>query len=845
MSSRFMLKRSASLTVILVLLTGTLLAFAPARTAAAQSEGLRLQVFPGFDGYFREYDWLPVQVQVTNDGEDVSGRLVIRPETSGDGIPNAYSVPVTLPGGARQTVPLMITARSFATQARVEFIDDDGVVLASQSQPMRAIQPDDRLYVVINETPSGTLDLTGARFGGEAFQAIWSVEDLPSNPEALQSVDVMLFTDIDTTNMNSDQLAALRDWVIAGGHLIVGGGVNWQATAQALVDLLPLTPEASTTTTSLAPLAEWLRAADPDALDDAGGIVITTGELAPNARVLAALDDGTPLIVRGVLGAGTVDYFAADPNAEPLRSWDQNAELWYTLQSTRTPTPGWAHGFGNWDQAVRAAEILPGVDPLPDVLPILAFLGLYIALIGPLNYLTLKRINKLEWAWGTIPLCILIFTGLAWALGYSLRGDDAILNRMTVVQVWADSDRAQAEGLIGVFSPRRTQYTLSAEGGAVLRPVPLLTSASGLLARGAATSVNVSEGAAFAAEDFSIDASFVSTFTQEGMIDRPAISGNASITPDSAIPGQMSVRGSVTNNTDLTLNDPVILARGMALHLGEDLAPGQISTFDLILSGEGAAASAPYVTTNASPYLGYRVAQLTARTETSVMQIIGPERYDTDPMLFPLNISDADQELWRQQLLLWSLIDDSYGSTGRGDNIYLAGWTDNAPLAVSLEGADWTDQRTTLYLVELETSLQQPENNALITSDRMTWAVRDYEGFGALSPVDLNMQPGEVVSFRFTPLPDAVLDEVDTLSIRFNDMNISSRRVPLYLWDWQAQTWEAMEVSREGLSIDHPERYLGPQNSVQLRLIADEIGGYLRIGRLDIEQTGRFQENST
>ncbi|MBE2184264.1 MAG: hypothetical protein IAE89_12610 [Anaerolineae bacterium] len=837
---RLLKKRLLSPTVLLALLLSALLTAAPAQLSSAQSEELALQIFPGFDGYFREYEWLPVQVQVTNNGDDLVGRLVVRPETSGDGIPNAYSVPVTLPAGARQTIPLLITARSYATQARVELIDDDGVVLAAQSRPIRALQANDRLYVVLNETPSGTLDMTGARFGGGAVQAIWTLDDLPSSAAALQAVDVMLFTDIDTASLSAGQFTALRDWVTAGGHLMVTGGVNWQATGQSLLELLPMIPEASETVTSLAPLGEWLRVADTDALIDENGIVVTTGALAPDARVLLALDDGTPLIVRGELGAGTVDYFTVDPNAEPLRSWDHSAELWYTLQSTRAPAPGWSHGFGNWDQAVRAAEILPGVDALPDMLPVIAFLSLYITLIGPLNYVILKRINRLEWAWGTIPLCIVLFTVLAWSLGYSLRGDTAILNRMAVVQTWVDSDRASVDGIVGVFSPRRLQYTLSTEGDDVLRPVPPVTGTSGLLARGAATSININEGSTFTAEDFAIDASFVSTFTQQGMIDRPQISGSVSITPDEAIPGQMHVRGSVTNNTDFTLRDPVILGRGIGLHLGEDLAPGAISTFDLVLSGEGAAAPSPYVPTNASPYLGFRMAQLAARTETSVMQIIGTERYDTDPMLFALNISSADQELWRQQLLLWSLVDDSYGSTGRGDSIFLAGWADTAPLEVALEGAGWSDQRTTLFLVELETDLQQPDDHVLITGDRMMWSVRDYDGFGALSPVDLNMQPGETVSFRFTPLPDAVLGEVDALSLRLSEMNISSRRVPLYLWDWQAETWEAIEVNREGLTISDPERYLGPENAVQVRLIADEIGGYLRIGRLDIEQSGRF-----
>ncbi|MBK8024647.1 MAG: hypothetical protein IPK19_25295 [Chloroflexi bacterium] len=40
--------------------------------------------------------------------------------------------------------------------------------------------------------------------------------------------------------LNSGQIRAPTDWVASGGHLIVTGGANSQATAAGLSDLLPL-----------------------------------------------------------------------------------------------------------------------------------------------------------------------------------------------------------------------------------------------------------------------------------------------------------------------------------------------------------------------------------------------------------------------------------------------------------------------------------------------------------------------------------------------------------------------------------------------------------------------------
>ncbi|MBW4439615.1 MAG: hypothetical protein KME04_20940 [Pleurocapsa minor GSE-CHR-MK-17-07R] len=815
--------------------------------AAAQTNLVDLTARAGYDGAFRPGAWTPVWVEVANNGDDLSGQIIVRPETSGDGLPNAFSTPITLAGGARQNIPLVITPQSFATQLRVELMDDAGIVRASQTVAIRGLSEADTLYLVFNDTPTGIIDLTEAAFGGTiAAQANWPVEQLPESAELLRSVDVILFDDVDTTGLNQRQKDALREWVTGGGHLIGAGGANWQATDAGLLELLPVVPDGSTTVDSLAALADTLRLpASSDAqLQSGGAIIVTTGALAADAEVLVALgadQDSLPLVARREQGAGVVDFIAADPNAEPLRSWDGLPALWLMLQSSRAPQPGWSQGYTNADQSIRAAEILPGVDALPDVLPLIGFLALYIAIIGPANFLALKRLNRLEWAWVTIPVSIIVFTAAAWLLGYSLRGDDAILNRLTVVQAWSEGERARADGIIGVFSPRRTSYSMQTGEDNFLRPIPAIENAGSLLTSSAAAATNIVQTNTTTAENFSVDASFVSPFWVSGMVERPAVTGAASLQYDATIPGQMVMRGSVANETSVTLRDPVILARGMGMMLAEPIAAGEVAVFEGVLPGQGAASDMPLIPTRTNSFLTFRQSTLNAASEQSVAQIIGPERYELEPTLFLRSQSPEDEDLWRRQLMLWSIVDDSYESSGRGDEVYLAAWADLPQGDLSLAGADWSEQVTTLVLIQLETEVARPQNEDItIAPDRFTWAALEYQGVGGLTPVDLNMSPGEIVSFRYTPLPTARLREVDSLSVTLANLNTGSRRVPISLYNYDTASWDEIIITRDGFTTNNPGPYLGPHNAIEMRLVADEIGGYLRIGRIDVTQTGQF-----
>lgn len=819
---------------LLAMLIGMLLvAGVPAR---AQQTDITLDVSAGFDGRFRENRWMPIQIVVVNDGPDVSGRLVIRPETSGNGIANAYSVPIELPAGARKTVFLYVVSRSFTTELRVELLNVRDEVLAAQPATVRSILPQDQLYVVLSESSVGVVDMTGARTGSaDAFQTNWGPTDLPDRVEGLTPVNMMLVYDVDTSAISEAQGQALRDWVAQGGHLVVASGVQWQATASGLTELLPFAPSGSADTGNLQALAAL--AGVPDERLEARS-VITVGNVQPRAQVLAETEAGQPLLIRHTLGEGTIDYLTADPGAAPLRGWPALNALWFTLATSIAPQPGWSNGITNYERAIMATEILPGFDALPAALPLCGFLALYIVLIGPLNYLILNRINRREWAWFTIPALIIVFSALAWFAGFNLRGNVATLNRLAVVQLWPDVERAQVDGLIGLLSPRRTAYTLTVSEGMVLRPTPR-DSRVGLLDSGTMVNSEISQSAAFTADTFRVDASFIAGFVVSGTTEKPAIRGSASVNASTETPGLSTVRGSVTNDTGLTLTEPVILARGVTYRLEQPITPGEIATFTLDVPGTSMPASAP---TGDGALAGLVLSAFSARSftmnEQSVIDILGDETYE-ERAYFTGGGDDVQQTMRRRQAFLSALTADRSGSTGRGNRVYFAAWATTSPMDVTVEGASWDAQDTTLYLVELDVDPAAGNGEQVITQDQFTWAVRSYSGPGDVTPVNLNMQVGNDAVFRFTPIPGAQLETVEQLSVQVTQPNVTGE-FTVELWDWAAGVWRS-ELVRVGENvIRNPQRYLGPLNAVEIKVTPSVEQGFMQMRALSVSMRGTF-----
>ncbi len=798
---------------------------------AASGGTIHLSVDAGFQGRFRANTWVPLLITVSNDGPDVSGSLRVVTGGSLGSQASSYSTPVDLPRQSNKQLFLYVVLNAYAQQVQVDLTTPDGAVMQSASASMTRTDVGDLIYAVLTESPTGAVDLTSAHGSGSAYQVDWRIENIPTIGQALYGLDALLLTDVDTGKLSTDQRSAIQGWVLGGGHLIVTGGPNWQKTRAGVDALLPIGAGSTLTLSTLGALSTFAGLPDnaPDRAALNGTVIVAQGQPQPDARVLVA-QSGSPVLVRGLVGQGTVDYLTADPGLEPFRSWVNRAQVWANLLSTSSRKPGWADGIVNADEAARAANFIKGLR-LPDIFQLAAFLAAYIALIGPINYIALRRLGRLEWAWITIPLIIVLASLTTYAVGTTLRGTQATLNRLSIVQVWPGNAQAQVDGVLGVLSPRRSIYNVTIENGLTLRT--LVTSTNNVL-DGSLSAPQIAEGLQYQAVDVPVDAGLSTAFVVGGAIPAPALSGSATLQLSNS--AYHTVSGEVRNESLLTLTELFILVEGTAYNVGT-LKPGERRTFTFTVIPLSQAS--PTSVNRAPGYATVGYQPYNTRTNINLAALLNNGYTGNNPV----GATTMQQEFQRRFVFLSGMTDANDFGAGRGVDVFFAGWSGDSPVGVRVD-APFTTEDTTLYLVKLARQIQTAQPQVTLHPGDMQWtpigtgAQRDY------APYDLFMGAGDEAAFRFNPLPALLLKSVSSVSINLHD-NGSSTRPSVALWDWQAGQWVMLDLTQDGsissatlVSSVDIARFVGVNNAVQIRIRAEN--GDVNLTQAEVTLGGTF-----
>src|SRR5690606_38875055 len=264
-----------------------------------------------------------------------------------------YTSPVSLPTQSDKRVSLYVYAPGFTRDLDLLLVDERGDTVARVEMPLRRLSRQALLYGVVGDEPVA-LDLlenvTGGR--GDAAVAYVGIEQLPEAPAAWNSLDVLIFTNVDSGRLSPAQREALRAWVSLGGQLVVAGGSGWQQTAAAFMEDLPVTPTGSATVDDLPSLSLQLGAP----FRDPGPYLVTESNLRAGETLLH--EDGLPLLARLAHGRGAIYYLALDPNAAPLLDWAGSEQLWERIVKQLPETPAWTQGPRNSYSAGQAVTRL-------------------------------------------------------------------------------------------------------------------------------------------------------------------------------------------------------------------------------------------------------------------------------------------------------------------------------------------------------------------------------------------------------------------------------------------------------------------------------------------------------
>jgi hypothetical protein len=440
-----------------VLLAALGLGAGPLALTGAAAGGLTMDARLLLQGHARAGSWAAIRVDLQNDGPAIQGEL----RMDGGSQSNArYAMAVDLPTSSRQTYILHVQPPTFGRNVKVDLVAGDQVV-DSVSVAYLVHDATQLVVGVIAERSQGLvsqIELPPNTMGAQAAIIPLTVADLPERSEGWAVLDRIVWQDVDSNQLTSGQLGAMRNWLAGGGRLVIVGGSAGIGTLSAFPDdVLPYRPSATLDLdpTRLVSLLGPLPAG-------AAELPAMAGALA-HGRALVTSGDRVVAATLGY-GSGRVTLLGFDPTTRWLAESKSIEALWRASLPPRSPDG--AQLFDD-SQLVQSVYQLPSL-ALPPTSGLLVLIGAYIVIIGPINYLILKRIDRRELAWITMPLLVLGFTAASFGYGFVLRGTDTVVNEVAIVRGAPDATEARAQVYFGVFSPTRATFQVSVPQGALL-----------------------------------------------------------------------------------------------------------------------------------------------------------------------------------------------------------------------------------------------------------------------------------------------------------------------------------------------------------------------------------------
>ncbi|MFQ3593476.1 MAG: hypothetical protein SNJ82_09870, partial [Gemmataceae bacterium] len=325
-------------------------------------------------------------------------------------------------------------------------------------------------------------------FDRRKFALIEEVALLPDQWFGYAAADAVLLSTRDERFLaqfcdeaNRARREALLEWVRRGGVLLLPIGTNRQQVARDLLPQLPgidLQIAGSEAIKSLPVLSlQWVKLSGQKATLQ--NLEITKFRAGPAIAELVR-ESGSPVLLHASLGRGRIFVFAFDLEDPRVTAWEGYRILWNKLQQEIAPLvkrdpKGHAGVLGaNLDRDDLVDRLKANLETFEEITPIsfgyvALFLVFYILIVGPLDYIILKKIFKrLEWTWLTFPLTILLLSGLAYFVAYHLKGAELRTNKMDLLDFdLHDSGTVYGNTWVTLFSPRVEAYTVGLQPNVV------------------------------------------------------------------------------------------------------------------------------------------------------------------------------------------------------------------------------------------------------------------------------------------------------------------------------------------------------------------------------------------
>lgn len=417
---------------------------------AQQSNRISIEARVGFDNLYVTDLWTPVILTVRGDTQD---RTVVIDWLVNDDLGKRimWEREISLPAQTTKELHTNLVIPGFA-RSIVARVKVDDTILASTLIDAQSVPSS--LNVVVSDDANLLKGLSDVVLfdGTSPVFAVVSPNHLPDNAIGLQGI-TNLFVD-DLGQLSQAQHDAIQLWMDLGGNLVVADNLSGTLSQNSTLSLNYSTPH-----------TPQLPADAPAQLPRE--IVVPS----VSTTSMREVHPGSNLLWQRSIGRGTF-YQTTIPFAA-LRDWNGISWLWRPILQPAAPDirsiVGRPNIFIQNDPLGRSLNI--DALNLPHPIVIFLFVVIYIALVGPVTYVVLKRRYTLDWAWVSIPVTAIIVTLMLAATGFVLRGSSTIIYTLSIVQQHAQAKHALVSAGTAIYTPFRTSYMVDVNDASAIAPI--------------------------------------------------------------------------------------------------------------------------------------------------------------------------------------------------------------------------------------------------------------------------------------------------------------------------------------------------------------------------------------
>lgn len=785
------LKITAIFIVMLAIVIGQL---AQLDVQAAVDDAVKIDMKVGFDKFYKIGNTTPVYFEIENNLRDINGELQIEMPNRSDSI-TIYAINVSLPKDSTKKFVMNVPMNVFNTKLKVNLTEGKNIVSTKSFR----IDPGSNMETYAVGILSDDFDsvkyinkITIKNLGNFGTKNVRLDESsFPEDIDALKTFNVIIINNFDTSKLSKPQYEALKKWVYGGGVLIIGTGPSQNKTLSVFKDDFITGEVGEVRVIATSSLQEMAGSKSIEAMN------ISVLDISIKDSLPVIKDGDFKLLQRIEKGKGVIGVASFDFGMEPLSTWIGNSTFADKLIVSVLPqyylSDMYQKGMMYQDNMYAIDNALRNIPelPLPKTSHMVFLYAAYILLAAPISYFILKRLDKRELMWLTVPILSIVFSGTVYVSGAGTRLTEPVTNVISMVDI-DNSGTIVPKIYAGVFTPQKDSIRIEAGEDFNIRPLMLNNG----YYRGPITDENISKRID---SKVIVSPKTVLEFYKSGVWSMKTLV----METDEEISGTLesnlnyskgSFTGIIINNSGFDLDECYIIT------------PNQYASVGPMKNGE-----TKQVSIKPSSYFGQRYELINAIYKDPYS---GPQASKQKKKFTPEEMAKSRQDMQKRQVLEYGFINEAY----QGFEAKLMAWS-STPVSKELLVNGKSTRKYEKSFITSRVNLSFKDGNSV-----------EYP-LGFLKPTIVNNinagnydEYGKMFygrgSFEIHYKIDSSI-KIESVKTQFTVGN--AQRVRQYIWDNQKSDW--VEGDYRGFDINSSgllEKYINSDNMLKLKIEMDD-----------------------